>query len=398
MSNSSFQKQLTKAFLNALAFLSFIFTVSNCSDHKISKSEFLNLDFKEFITISLNNNATNSWLYHQIFDLNNGSKYMVFQNPFPMNPNRLFLNSLEEKEKNIELIFDVEGPYGVGNVTDFYLHNFDSIFLVDRYSYLLSLVDSSGKVKISYRLKKSEGNKPDEVSSLPFTLKGRDIRLADGSIYIPTVPDIDPYQNAYKNKNLIVKVDLSDGKIEYLLGFPTSFGNEFLGGPDHFLPSITAFRNPNEFLISYPTSDSVYFFDAKNDVLRKMFISKSDFVENIKSPNPQNWEYEDRTRHQLETPRHALVIFDQFREKIYRISLGGFDDESVDKILKNSKVTPRKASLNVHDITGRLISTHVIDTRNYDPFDIIVLENGLYLGEDSNKSEDEKTFYKIAFD
>lgn len=384
-------------FLNVLIINSFIFTVVSCSSDKISNSELIHLDFNEFITISLNNNATNSWLYHQIFNLNNGSKYMVFQNPFPMNPNRLFLNSLEEKEKNIELIFDVEGPNGVGNVTDFYLHNFDSIFLVDRYSYLLSLVDSSGKVKHSYRLKKSEGNNPDEVSSLPFTLKGRDMRFADGSIYIPTVPDIDPYQNEYNNKNLIVKVDLSDGKIESLLGYPASFGKEFLGGLDHFLPSITAFRNQNEFLISYPTSDSIYFFDAKNHVLRNMFISKSDLVENIKSPNPQNWEYEDRTRHQLETPRHALVIFDQFREKIYRISLGGFDEESVEKILKKEGGTPRNASLNVHDITGRLISTHLIDTQDYDPFDIMILEDGLYLGENSNKSEYDKTFYKIAF-
>lgn len=379
-------------------FAFFIVIFIACHDQNEKNLEDLNLNPNQLIKIEFEDNATNNWLFHQSIQLKKEEPYLIFQNPFPTDPNLLFLTAFGDEAKNITLKFENEGPDGVGYITDFYFHNTDSIFLIDRYSYRMSLVDSAGKMKETYRIKKTDGNRPDASSSLPFTLKGRGIIFKDNSILIPTIPDVDPHDTNYSNKNLMIKINLLTKSFEYLLGYPSSFKDGFLGGPDHFLPSISEYKNHWELLISYPTSDSVFIFDLNENTLRPFFVSESELVKNTIKANPQKWQEEDRRTHQLAASRHSEIIFDQYRDKIYRFSMQGFDDDSIDKILSGETGNPRKVSLNYHDSKGRLLGKFYIDANHYDPSDILVLKKGVYLGEISSKSENEKTFHKIEFD
>jgi hypothetical protein len=157
---------------------------------------------------------------------------------------------------------------GVGNVSEFYYHSFDSIFLVDRYRYLVSLADSSGKVFRSYRLKGDGSDMPDDISVLPWSTSKARIFKRGNSLFIPGIPDTDPYMSQYQKENLLVELNLATGEFTTMLGYPKSYqSGQFWGGSDHILPSFSPYHDPEVILVSFPLSDSIFLFDIKSKKL-----------------------------------------------------------------------------------------------------------------------------------
>lgn len=368
----------------------------SCSTEDGGRLSELKVDRNVSIGFLIDSLSANYWPVSQDWVSKENNQYIIHQNPFPSDPNRLFFSNLNINENGFSLDFEVEGPNGVGAITDFYFYNFDSIFLVDRYSYKMSLVDSIGNVKKVFRLKESDGNRPDDLSVLPYTLSGRGIIKIGQFLLIPTVPDVDPLETDYSLKNLILSVNISNGEVKKILGFPNSYKGAFRGGPDHFLPSLSIYQGES-ILVSYPITDSVFVYDIETSNLVPRFSSNSILVKNNKPADRSKWESEDRLRYQLGVSRHYSIIFDNYRKQILRVSYEAFDEESISEILNRRPAkTTRRSSLTVHNETGQIIGSFLIGSK-YNPMDILVLESGVFVALNL-KNEDEKEYHKIIID
>jgi nitrogen regulatory protein PII-like uncharacterized protein len=362
-----------------------------------NKEKTLALDPTNLSTIPVNDKSSNVFALSQIHLEENGNPLFIHINYFDSNPNYLFVNSLNDPTLDLVLEFENEGPNGVGGVTEFYFHSFDSIFLVDRYRYLVSLADSSGLVKKSYRLKNSDSNRPDAESVLPWSTPKSRIFLRGKFLYIPTLPDTDPFKSQYKKKNLLLKLDLETGDYTTLLGYPEWYQDgSFWGGQDHILPSISPMEDQNKLLISLPLVDSVYLFDLELESMTPYFYMGSS---NIESPIPINFEdnQTDKSRHfQLGTDYYFSINYDPYRKEFWRVFFKRYDEESITKILKRESGRSNQQFFLVYDENLKKIGEFEIDEElNMNAYDLLFLENGALISATPDSIEDEVIFRRL---
>jgi nitrogen regulatory protein PII-like uncharacterized protein len=380
-----------------LFFLSLSFNSCTKDAEILNKEKTLALDPNNLSKIPVNDKSSNVFLLSQIHLEENENPLFIHLNYFDSDPNYLFVNSLNDPTLDLALEFENEGPNGVGGVTEFYFHSFDSIFLVDRYRYLVSLADSSGLVKKSYRLKNSDSNRPDAESVLPWSTPKSRIFLRGKFLYIPTLPDTDPFKSQYKKKNLLLKLDLETGDYTTLLGYPEWYqdGN-FWGGQDHILPSISPMEDQNKLLISLPLVDSVYLFDLELESMTPYFYMGSS---NIESPIPINFEdnQTDKSRHfQLGTDYYFSINYDPYRKEFWRVFFKRYDEESITKILKRESGRSNQQFFLVYDENLKKIGEFEIDEElNMNAYDLLFLENGALISATPDSIEDEVIFRRL---
>lgn len=370
--------------------------IISCARALDNEWEKLKVDPKIVVSFKLDSLSSNYWPAGQIWTSKDSDEYLIHQNPFPTDPNRIFFSCLDASKNSFNLDFAVEGPDGVGYITDFYFHDFDSIFLIDRYSYKMSLVDSVGRLRKVYGLKESDGTKPDDSSVLPYSMENRKIIKIGDLIVVPAIPDMDPFESNYTSRNLILEINIENGEVKKKIGFPKSYQGGFRGDPDHFIPSFSFFDNQT-LLVSYPIVDSIFEVDLKTNEINPKFNSESVLVRDISPANPANWGNEERITYQLAVPRHFSIIYDPYRKLFIRVSFSGFDSESVSEMIKRRPaLKPRKSSLVIHDISGRVIKRFIVDS-DYNPMEILVLHRGLFIAINTDL-EDEKEYHKIIVD
>lgn len=348
--------------------------------------------------IPINDKSANFSLLSQVLFKENAAPLYIHLNYSPSNPNYLFVNSFSDPALDLVLEFENEGPNGVGSVTEFYFHSYDSIFLIDRYRYMVSLADSSGKVKQSYRLKENESNKPDEDSVLPMSTSQSRMFMWNKFLYIPCIPDQDPFEHGYKRKNLLIKLNLETGDYTTLLGYPEWYqdGN-FWGGPDHMLPSISPSEDQTQVLVSFPLVDSVYMLDLKTERMTPYFWMGSSTIE---SPIPI--DFEDRQleigkRFQLATDYYFSLNYDPHRKEYWRVFHKKYDEESIEKILKRESGTPNRNSVIVYDEKLERIGEFDLDVKwKANAYDLFFLNDGAYMSEFSDSIEDQLIFRQLS--
>lgn len=368
---------------------------------KNSSNEIKPLTFQENtdLEISVDQFSTNIFLLSQLLTTGEGSEFLIHINTFASNPNYIFFDNLQNPEKSFRLDLPQDGPEGVGRMTDLHVASMDSIFVFDRYAYRMSLIDTSGKIKRAYRLKISEGTKPDEDSAIP-RISSKSLAFTRGrTIYIPAIPDTDPYQLGYKNENLLIALDLENGQFEYMLGFPSKYKNGGdWGGPDHFLPSIAATEEPSKVLISYPVDDSLYVFDLSEKELKPAFFLKSQLLSDRYSSNQiDRNNHEQVLKHQLGTDYFFSLIYDSFRKKYYRFASQRYSEEDIDKMIKREKGGANKQSVIEFDAELNFIQEYSLP-KGRTPYTFYPRESGCYFSLLNTNDENKIILNKAIFD
>lgn len=359
----------------------------------------LTLEQSKAITIPINSKSGDFSLLNQYYNSGTGIEYLIHINPFPSNPNYLFLDNISSPNSPIRLEFPVEGPNGIGSMTDFYFHNFDSIFVVDRYAYSLSLVDSSANLLRKYRLNHSQSNYPGDESVLPyFTSNSQAIKRGE-ILYLPGIPDKESFESGYSKHNLLMVLNLDTGELTYMLGYPSKYKSGFWGGYDHIIPSISETDDLNKLLISYPIDDSVYIFDLSKQELSPAFYAKSNLLDDI-NPAPRfAMDRESVISYQYGTDRYFSLFFDSYRKEYYRFVYKAYPEEALQNMLNRTAQTRivNDKSLMRFDENFNLIKELKLPSTVTGVDDFISIKSGVYLRLYEN-NENSKKFIPIVFD
>ncbi len=343
------------------------------------------------LEIPLDQFSSNFFLLSQLWISETGIEYLVHINTFPSNPNYLFFDDIREPSHSFRLELPVEGPQGVGSVSDFFVSGFDSIFVFDRYAYRMSLIDTSGRINRIYRLKNTEGSKPDADSALPWmTGKSRAFKRKN-ILYIPAVPDENPYHSGYEKKTLLIALNLDNGLLDYTMGYPSKYKKGgYWGGPDHNMPSIAETPDHDKVLVSYPADDSVYVFDLPKRELQPAFLAKSRILADILPGKFGDNGREAVLGYQLGTDYYFSLVYDPYRKRYYRFASQRYTDEDIAKMINREEGSPNRQSVMVFDSEFNHLTEYLIPS-DLTPYMFYPLSSGTYFAlmnmDDETKNE-----------
>uniref|UniRef100_UPI002714B28F DUF4221 family protein n=1 Tax=Cecembia rubra TaxID=1485585 RepID=UPI002714B28F len=257
------------------------------------------------------------------------------------------LYDLKTGELAEELKYSENGPNALPNIYDFHIHDQDHIFLNRRYHYKLLLVDSDLNIKSEFYFL-DDDEKIDPNSGIPlsgdsFLLVFNEkelFRKFGDQIIVNGVPDKNAdYSSSYEVNCLLVNLDLESKEIKRLLGYPkTMKGNAW--GVFHANLYSDFIKSSNKFLLSYAADESLYLSEYNGQFLEKIPAHPKNFKRI--EPLPGFARNNDRAylSHYNEQYIFGSVLYDRFRELIYRIALEPNPDYG-DVFVKDPLFRPR---------------------------------------------------------
>lgn len=292
-----------------------IVVVISCNMYKESDSNLNSFELKETnldIRFPLDENTGLILQSLQLFKSGDSIKWLTFLNSYN---NSIYYYDFNKKELLKKIEFPKFGPLGVGNVNGFYLHSLDSLFLVSRDNYQITMVINpldSLRTQTSIDLT----NGVEELSTAkPLGYTGNRIILIDNKLYVLGVPDFDPASSSFMDhaKNLHI-IDLIDFSLLSKSIYSEEYSNIW---PIHYLVGYSAhLEQKNEMIFSLPAANEIIRYKPNGESL--LVDAKSKYVEKINAMKTREYTGQSRDQHYYRNASYHLIHYDNFRDLFYR--------------------------------------------------------------------------------
>lgn len=294
--------------------------------------------------------------------------------------------------------FTPDGPEGVGRIYEFYIHNEDSIFLNAKYSYKIHIVNKNGKRINDFLLIPEDvafdagGIPENHQTALAESFIFNQGNIVDGYLYLSSRPDRDLMKpDFYDSKELGIKINLKNGKNEYLMGYPESHKGNIWG-----VRFSTMFSTYNEdertFIYSFPIDEYIY-TTSDHKSFEKHLFNSLDFPK----VRPMSKTSKDPSAYLKYTDlnsSYANIIHDPYKKLYYRLGTHKVDEESY-TTPTSSFSNPKDIAIIIHDSSFQRIHEETI-TQPKDgqimPLMSFVNDSGLNIAFVDYNNEDKLTF------
>lgn len=208
--------------------------------------------------------------------------------------------------------FSRVGPNGVGKVSGFEVVNRDSILVLDRYKYQVTIVGNiltEPKIESRHYLKSSI----DATEYTAICNSSSRAYLIDGVLWFATVPFLYTSDNVHKKGVSLVRFDLKTSESAYFKLFPEEYNTIF--SQSFRYPSI-AKLNDKELAISFPASSKLLVMDTESQNIKKYDVP-SKYVSEVREYRGGN----DNDKENIHFNKHSSfsrLLFDKKENKLYR--------------------------------------------------------------------------------
>jgi len=320
------------------------------------------------------------------FKIDSNTDYSVLFLDYYQINNEAFLLNLNRRNNSIQ-VFDYKSRTLLktinlkNKIQGFYVHNLDSIFCLGQYDNVLTLTDTSGKVKNEWQLDPllTEINHYEA-----FILNSHRMFYIDSKIFLTIGANL-KFPAVYNTPTKAV-FELNKDSVK-LLRKIVKFSSKNWGKEEYlsFYPTITIDKKKN-IIISHDIEHDLHVISSNG--VERNHPCKSNYINEFLSFDLAKWT--NRTynnKFQIERPSYADIIFDKFRNIYYRIARHGIKE-----------INPDGSRNDVFDMPWSII---VLDS-NFVPFkeifcparkfrctDLIVTKDGLLI---SNNHESNPNF------
>jgi len=363
-----------KAYFGLFSVLIILFSCSRVEKQAINSSEKLKRMVKVENYSKINLNDLQSYAINSIQYID-GVLYSLDENLM-----KIFLYKHIKDAFNLEKVISIDDRIAdkiVGNEIGFSLIKNQFILINRSNVYYLNM---EGELLSSYNLYNNGFR--DKIGALPVVGTNNPVIRYNGKFYSTVYPDIDPFdKESRKNAYSVISFN-EEESIDTFLDYPAVYENDY---GYNFYNIYSDFNdNKNQYLISYPASDSVYIFDIDGKE-KSQFNAKSPYLAEIKSwKNPIN-NYTDYTKFFIQSPSYSYIKYDSYNNVIFRFAENARSDFEYDdgKYWKEKHILCFDENFNLFD-TIQL-------TDKYLPDMSFVTDTGLVIG----KFQDEQT---VLFD
>ncbi len=361
------------------------------------KTEYKKLELvsKGTVEIPIGDNASSTWLFLETADLE-GEEYLVFQDPIRTDPELIHFAHTFDPDKSFDVPLEKEGPNGISRLDGFYVRNVDSIFVLNRYDYELTLVDTTGMVKDRFRLRADNSNSPSLETALPTIWTASPILDLGNRLIIPSSPDIDPFKVRYAQRNLVIDYDLNNRIFNYDLGFSDRYFKSGFWGTFLETPVYTVNYEDSIIVQSFPIDERVFVFDFALNLLDSYELFEDLYDGKFTSLPEFDIDRNVFYPHTFSNPATKGLIYDPHRDLYYRSMNSAYSEEAIVDIMANPrggtgvKRVP-EMSIMVFDRDFNEVGVIEIDNDQYFIEGFQVIKEGILLEKQSD-SEDLVTY------
>ena len=277
-----------------------------------------------FVASKIKQFPTENFFSGKIYSLQffkDSEKYLSFLVP---NENKLIVYNYDDETLFHIQEFQIEGPYGVGELgflSSHYNISKDSLLIYNFQNGVLFLLNDSSSLLNSFRV---SNYKDPEVMPAPFPNSIRPIQYINQTVYLSSgltnrLADFSGFPS-------VVKIDLLSKKVNFFGEFSNLYSKAYWGNTFKYDPAIAILDE--RIYINFPIDFGIHFSDLKglkfeikkigSDYFKEIpyFKENSNYFLSI-NPNERNLE-EDYFS--LSNSDFAGLLVDEQREMLYRIA------------------------------------------------------------------------------
>lgn len=378
-----------------------LFILLSC-DHNVRCKTFHSLIEFEVIQ-SVNVKLSGSQYYHvtpNIFETD--TAVMLFGlDPYA---GKVDVYNLTSEEFLYSILLQKEGPHEVISPHALYIHNPDSIYLMNDVNQLY-LINQKGE---RLNIWNFDFNLPDSVLALDQAITGAYIIAAYGKSEYLNLPFIyekkdnaviarllilnhhqgsEEYTLLYRTPNLI-KIDLQTGQP---VGFYGKYPAHFLKEPKPHNPFAHFVKVVDNTWVQFDSSDEIYWVEQDTFFCSRSLYANSQ-VTVFSSEEVIDEEKELRAYHTDDA--YVGIYYDPYRNLVYRVFQVGQPDKNPDGTLNHKLQAP--FTVMILKPTGETIGEAVFEGSKYNFLDFFVTSQGVLISkENSFNTENEEELYSF---
>lgn len=218
--------------------------------------------------------------------------------------------------------FDIEGPFQVGQLEGFKIHNWDTIIVTSQYKVFLT--DTAGRPFFSHDF--LENNSSEITNGILMSEARRGAVIVNSRLFVDISPDVDflDIKNVM-NAKLKYIFDFKTLTNINVLGFPINYGEGIY--PIQYVGLVSSTFNPfsNYFVYSFPAYPNLIQTDHRGYVTE--YYAGAECCNSIPHLNNRNPSKKEYHQHYFTSPVFDFVAFDRFRRLYYRVVMKGMSVE-----------------------------------------------------------------------
>lgn len=232
--------------------------------------------------------------------------------------------NLESKKIDFKIPLDIQGPESVGDLqglhSGYHIHNLDSIFVLNRNSGEMYIVNRHSKKLTDFSIVEDKA-KPSSVLG-PFARPF----IIDGKVYLlNNQSSIDYHKKNRKYRSDFASItNLNNLKKEYFLSYPDSYKRGKWGDFLH-RKNWTINKDKQRVVVSYPIDPYVYEFNLEGRLLGKHMAGNSTLSTPKSMTKKQYSSMDEENKYFLAQDRYGIIFHDPIRKVYLRDSHTGID-------------------------------------------------------------------------
>jgi len=295
--------------------------------------------------------------------------------------NSIYIYNFDKQKKEFIIPIHKDGVNKMQNIREFYIHNFDSIFISSVAHQAIFLINRKGIIINKYPYKNKDNS---DIIDMKFHV----------SYYGATMIDKKLHCVASKSYSCILDIDNATWK------FDKNIHKRFDEGVwigNFYLDTYQVYnKHERKFYYSYSIVD--YIYDNIKDENTKVYAGSKYFSENNIKPFPKGntkIPFQQRVTKFLQTPSYTNFIYDPYRQMYYRIANIPMTDDDIKNTPKQNQ--RKKHSVIVLNKDRKKIGE--IDLPKYEyGQDIMCTKEGLNIFNRKKTNKNEDAIYFDVFE
>ena len=352
----------------ALGLLTLVAALS-CSDGKQKIYTACSLEKSDkVVTFPIDPETRNNPYVYAFYRDKNSSEYFTMQNSEKRSNDILFYD-WNKRQLAFKVKPTKEGPNGVGWVSGYYIHNLDSIYLVDAYGEQIFLINQKGEIKDKFNAKeyingvKLSGYK--SYADYPLMMIQNKLYVTiDANRFLAHEP-VTATINTDTKETVALPFEYpdypgSDQKIKKS-GYETFFGRCFDG---------------ERFVYSFAYKENVYVTSPAHDSVQQVPV-KTEAFDQVKLMDEMGATLDDM----FNTATYGPILYDEYRNVFYRIVYPPIKKEAGDDPMLLRMYGSKNFNIIITDHDFRILGEVHFPDNTYNPRVMLVRPEGLYISE-----------------
>jgi len=290
--------------------------------------------FLLFISYSCNNNKKNDYFYKleisedKIFQLDsetvqetnliqllvqNDTLLFTFANEYD---NSIVLYDYLSNRFISKIKFEKEGPNGVGHITSYYYHSYDSIYIFNQWLEKIFLLNHQAKKQNEFVFNVRTHISSELSPPSPYPLTVAPIQKISDILIFPGI-QVSNDDNTFRPSTILYNLNTND--IKFVNNLPKLYKSMNWGHPIVYNYANTTF-NKNKIILSLGADHNITVYDIEKDE-NKTFNAATKHYSDIKSFHlPENTDFQAMNDHYMSNLCYRNILFDCYRNVYYRFA------------------------------------------------------------------------------